>query len=988
MKKLFLVLSLAVLGSVYSIGQGTGNLVAAASTCVTSPAASQNCVNLPVQNGQATVRITLTGTWSATVNFEAVGVPGVYNTLSCRPYGTTTSFVTNTTANGTWVCTISAASSVQVRIDTSNYTSGTVVVNMNISTATANAGAQGVTGPTGSTGATGLTGATGIVGPTGSGVAGINEVDGTANQITVTGATGPTATISLPSPVKTPGDIYPASSAQKSLGLTGNTLNAWVDPATTAGYWRDIFFSGNQVLQRVFPPGTPTATVQAGSGVTAGTHYYVPEFVTQPVAGKAAGTAPGGTSGLPAYFHEGETQINAASNTITTSGGNLQVSVTVGCSNDARVYGVNWYRSTAGAGGGANNTFLITAGSGTSTISGGTSVLRVSGTSFDASWVGRVFTQGAMAPSSRFIDAIITAVADGDHLTLATALTNGTAAFYVTPTQLATSCSGGNITYQDNTPDGSLGRQIPIFNSTGGMQWAEQVTTHIDGSDNASYGDYALFQGWNAGNMRGSGTGTVILTGGNAGQNWTNGHNVSCHGGLNLYAWTSGSNISCLGSNSLGALTSGSVITIGNSVGGTVTTESTNILIGDSSDITAGVNNCTAIGLSSKCSKTNGLYLGGSASPGGNSFNVAFDLNGNTSLPDHSLLMNGRAATQWGLWRTDSGAGVNLRLYAGGAASGASNSNGGTLALESGVSTGTGFSKLTLNFARAGSSGTSDNAAGAFFTADPSQTTPLSWTDSHKFANHTYRSQVYTADATIAANTLVKQSTADRITPTSTSDTSAAILGVTVGACTNGNPCEVAISGYVSLTFDGTPTVGHYIGASTSTSGYATDIGASPSTTQSSIGQMSGTCSGSPVVCTVLIQQTRASGGTSSARTLRKSESGADTNVLTFTPPATAGTYRISVVLSVSAATSATLGWTSTWTDSNGNAQSPTNLSFIQTGTAAPALTFTTSAAGNYHGEAIVDIDNSATAIVVKLTFSGTSFAAKMSAFIEPLSTI
>lgn len=119
------------------------------------------------------------------------------------------------------------------------------------------------------------------------------------------------------------------------------------------------------------------------------------------------------------------------------------------------------------------------------------------------------------------------------------------------------------------------------------------------------------------------------------------------------------------------------------------------------------------------------------------------------------------------------------------------------------------------------------------------------------------------------------------------------------------------------------------------------------------------------------------------AVTSQKSEAAADTSVLTLTPPAEVGTYRVNFVMSLSAATSATIGWTMTWKDSNGAAQSPTNLSLIQSGTAAPALTFTTSAAGNYHGTAVIDVDNSATAIVVKTTFSGTSFAGKASATIE-----
>jgi hypothetical protein len=117
--------------------------------------------------------------------------------------------------------------------------------------------------------------------------------------------------------------------------------------------------------------------------------------------------------------------------------------------------------------------------------------------------------------------------------------------------------------------------------------------------------------------------------------------------------------------------------------------------------------------------------------------------------------------------------------------------------------------------------------------------------------------------------------------------------------------------------------------------------------------------------------------------TSQKAETAADTNVLTFTPPAAAGMYRVDFTLSLSAANTATLGWTATWKDSNGNAQTPTNLALTQVGTAAPALTFTTSAAGNYHGELILDVDNSATAVVVKLTFSGTSFAGKASATIE-----
>lgn len=53
-------------------------------------------------------------------------------------------------------------------------------------------------------------------------------------------------------------------------------------------------------------------------------------------------------------------------------------------------------------------------------------------------------------------------------------------------------------------------------------------------------------------------------------------------------------------------------------------------------------------------------------------------------------------------------------------------------------------------------------------------------------------------------------------------------------------------------------------------------------------------------------------------------------------------------------------------------------------GTAAPNFTFTTSAAGNYHGEAIIDVNNAGANIVVKWVGGGTT-AAKMTAFVERL---
>ena len=117
--------------------------------------------------------------------------------------------------------------------------------------------------------------------------------------------------------------------------------------------------------------------------------------------------------------------------------------------------------------------------------------------------------------------------------------------------------------------------------------------------------------------------------------------------------------------------------------------------------------------------------------------------------------------------------------------------------------------------------------------------------------------------------------------------------------------------------------------------------------------------------------------------TLQKSETNtADANVLTVTPSAAAQTLRVSVCISVASATSGVISWTLSYTDSNGNAQSNVAQFLVQAGTAAPNTTFTTSAAGNYHGTVVIDVNNAQANVVVKWVGGGTS-SAKMSAFIE-----
>lgn len=124
------------------------------------------------------------------------------------------------------------------------------------------------------------------------------------------------------------------------------------------------------------------------------------------------------------------------------------------------------------------------------------------------------------------------------------------------------------------------------------------------------------------------------------------------------------------------------------------------------------------------------------------------------------------------------------------------------------------------------------------------------------------------------------------------------------------------------------------------------------------------------------------------ALTLQKSETGADANVLTYTPPAAAGSYKLHFIADMSADNLAVLGWTATWKDSNGNARAPTNLPIASpdastTTAAAFTVSDTGAVASTASGVWPINTDNSATSIVIKFTFSGTSIACKVTAWIE-----
>lgn len=104
------------------------------------------------------------------------------------------------------------------------------------------------------------------------------------------------------------------------------------------------------------------------------------------------------------------------------------------------------------------------------------------------------------------------------------------------------------------------------------------------------------------------------------------------------------------------------------------------------------------------------------------------------------------------------------------------------------------------------------------------------------------------------------------------------------------------------------------------------------------------------------------------AKTIQKAETGADATLLTYTPPAVAGTYRVTFVLSIPATFSGNLGWSVAYTDVNGTAQSPANLNLFTTGVAGAALSVAAAAGKVCYGELCLDTNNSGTAIVVKAT--------------------
>jgi hypothetical protein len=110
------------------------------------------------------------------------------------------------------------------------------------------------------------------------------------------------------------------------------------------------------------------------------------------------------------------------------------------------------------------------------------------------------------------------------------------------------------------------------------------------------------------------------------------------------------------------------------------------------------------------------------------------------------------------------------------------------------------------------------------------------------------------------------------------------------------------------------------------------------------------------------------------AQTLQKPETtAADAALLTFTPPAGTGTYRMTYIATLTSATSGVVSFTMTWTDASGTVHTDVALILSHAQVATTATTFTVSAADYFRGQQQFDIDNSGTAITIKWVGGGTS---------------
>lgn len=136
MKRLILLLLLALpaFGQLQGPPQPfTGNLTAASASCLGS-----NCLTVPVPSDASTATLQLTGTWSATAQFEvSADNQATFQSINAQPIPNGQQVI-SATANGVWQADIAGFTHVRIRV--SAFSSGIVAAQISL--------AFGVTGVT------------------------------------------------------------------------------------------------------------------------------------------------------------------------------------------------------------------------------------------------------------------------------------------------------------------------------------------------------------------------------------------------------------------------------------------------------------------------------------------------------------------------------------------------------------------------------------------------------------------------------------------------------------------------------------------------------------------------------------------------------------------------------------------------------------------------------------------------------------------------
>lgn len=110
------------------------------------------------------------------------------------------------------------------------------------------------------------------------------------------------------------------------------------------------------------------------------------------------------------------------------------------------------------------------------------------------------------------------------------------------------------------------------------------------------------------------------------------------------------------------------------------------------------------------------------------------------------------------------------------------------------------------------------------------------------------------------------------------------------------------------------------------------------------------------------------------------------TNFINFTPPAVAGTYRMSWMVNTTVATTDNFHIVGTWDDAEGNEVSQTLGGWDKVGTALTAGAITNAiGTGIYYGFVIFNIDNSADAITLSTAGTFTTVTYDLLAVLEQL---